>query len=401
MKRCIKSASENGRNDAELLVTDGNWELWTPHTFEASIYLARKGADRNHWARWDTAYEGGGDYYFNWFTKKGPLYIFINKSDPEEKYQYHAETDSFYNQYDRQSDFDSFICEHPAFAEFFGIDCNDVEACNKVTAGSDIGTNLPTFKEFATAEWEFLNGGSRRLKLKDLFVYFGTDKDWNASDPGYWYEIRIGDKTYKESNKYSINNKERCYKAMQRAVAKLLQSDSIEACDKVVASEYPSGTEFNKLCDYYASLDPWISLEEIWDMVNADHGNEDGLADDVTAYVEYYRNCMDEGIDPDDVETDVNCSTDTKYFANMVNAASDLGTYEVFAYYDDSYRALACNEYVNTLSEVDELVNKYANSGYCIRVKNHDSGTILEFTPDNWFNELLPDGGFCALDGLL
>ncbi len=78
--------------------------------------------------------------------------------------------------------------------------------------------------------------------------------------------------------------------------------DEIKACGDVMASEYPSGTEFNKLCDYYAGLDPWISLEEIWDMVNADHGNKDGLADDITAYVEQYRNCMDEGIDPDDVE---------------------------------------------------------------------------------------------------
>lgn len=328
MKRYIKSTSENGRKDAELLATDGSWELWTPHTFEASIYLARKGADRDHWARWDTAYEGNGSWYFDQFSKKGPLYIFINKADPIDKYQYHAETNSFYDWDDRPADFESFICEHPAFAEFFGIDCNDVEACDKVTANSGTGINLPTFREFATTEWEVLNDGSKRLKLKDLFVYFGTDKQWNASDPGYWYEIKIGDKTYKESKKYSINNKERCYKAMQRAVAKLLQSDSIESCDTVDAS-------------------------------------------------------------------------DTKYFANMVNAASDLGTYEVFAYYDDSYRGLACNEYVNTLSEVDELVNKYATSGYCIRVKNHDSGTILEFTPDNWFNELLPDGGFCALDGLL
>lgn len=110
------------------------------------------------------------------------------------------------------------------------VPCGEVEACD-VTATSDIGADLPTFREFATTEWEILNDGSKRLKLKDLFVYFGTDKQWNASDPGYWYEIKVGDNTYKESKKYSIDNKERCYKAMQRAVSELLQSDSIESCD--------------------------------------------------------------------------------------------------------------------------------------------------------------------------
>lgn len=119
------------------------------------------------------------------------------------------------------------------------IPCDEIEACGEVTATSDTEADLPTFREFSTTEWEFLYDGSKRLNLKDLFVYFGTDKQWNASDPGYWYEIKVGGRTYKESKKYSIDNKERCYKAMQRAVAKLLQSDDIESCDKVTASTRP------------------------------------------------------------------------------------------------------------------------------------------------------------------
>ena len=105
-------------------------------------------------------------------------------------------------------------------------------------------------------------------------------------------------------------------------VSKGIHFSQVNACDKVTASTL-SGPEFNKLCDEYASLDPWIPIEEIWDMVNADHGNEDGLADDITAYVEHYRNCMDEGIDPDDIDAcdKVEATTKPKYFANMINAS--------------------------------------------------------------------------------
>ena len=157
MRRKKREFENSAKEGAKLLATDGEWELWTPETFEASVYLARKGVSRDDWARWDTAYEGGGDYYFNWFTKKGPLYIFINKSNPKEKYQYHAETNSFYNQYDRQSDFDSFICEHPAFADYFGIECDeDVEACGDIQACDDINASysIPASNE-CVPYWQF------------------------------------------------------------------------------------------------------------------------------------------------------------------------------------------------------------------------------------------------------
>ena len=152
----------------------------------------------------------------------------------------------------------------------------DVVPCDEVTASTEISedADLPTFKEFATTEWDVLNDGSKRLKLKDLFVYYGTDKQWNASDPGYWYEIRIGDKTYKESKKYSIKNRENCYKAMQNAVKKLLDSnaealDDVEACDKVMASEYTSyWKDFNKIVgvivEFLDSHDK-VSQKELYD----------------------------------------------------------------------------------------------------------------------------------------
>ena len=61
MRRKKREAEQKGKEGAELLATDGEWELWTPHTFEASVYLANKGGNK---AIWDTAYEGGGSRYF-------------------------------------------------------------------------------------------------------------------------------------------------------------------------------------------------------------------------------------------------------------------------------------------------------------------------------------------------
>lgn len=118
MRRKKREFEAKAKEGSELLATDGDWELWTPNTFEASVYLAGRGGDK---ARWDTAYEGQGSRWFDIYTERGPLYIFIKTSDPSQKYQYHPATDSFYDKYDRQADFDSFIDEHPRFAEFFGI----------------------------------------------------------------------------------------------------------------------------------------------------------------------------------------------------------------------------------------------------------------------------------------
>ena len=190
MRRNKKEAAAS----AELLATDGDWELWTPHTFEASIYLAGLGGKK---AVWDTAYEGNGSYYFDHFTKTGPLYIFINKNNPEEKYQYHKETNSFYNQDDRQADFDSFICEHPAFADYFGMSCDDVEACGNVNScincsndmNSDssilsiIESNRPSDDEYITYSFDYSDD--------ELLLYAEANGEYNDVDEDVGEDIDI------------------------------------------------------------------------------------------------------------------------------------------------------------------------------------------------------------------
>jgi hypothetical protein len=93
---------------------------------------------------------------------------------------------------------------------------------------------------------------------------------------------------------------------------------------------------------------------------------------------------------------DVNCSTDTKYFANMVNGSSDPELNDDFlveGYYDEQLRGLAESYETSDISALNETINEYANKGYFIRVRNLTDGVICDFSPDNWFDDLAKDGG--------
>ena len=125
-RRRKREFEQKAREGAELLATDGEWELWTPHNYEASIYISRMGIgnDYTNRPRWDTAHEGY-DYYFKSYNDRGPLYIFVNTANPAEKYQSHPASKLWFvdindHVYDEQALID-FLDEHPAFAEFFDV----------------------------------------------------------------------------------------------------------------------------------------------------------------------------------------------------------------------------------------------------------------------------------------
>lgn len=87
---------------------------------------------------------------------------------------------------------------------------------------------------------------------------------------------------------------------------------------------------------------------------------------------------------------------DTKYFANMVSASNDpeLGDdFLIEGYYDNQRRGLAESAETSDVSALNELANEYANKGYYIVVYNLTDGVITEFSADNWFNDIAPDGG--------
>ena len=115
-----KQAHHASDTDKKFLVEDGPWEVWTPLTYPGSVSLARVGGTK---ASWCTAYEGD-DYYYRDYTRRGPLYIFINTSDYGEKYQLHFESNSWYDINDRRLGMDAFydFCkEHEKIAKFFEI----------------------------------------------------------------------------------------------------------------------------------------------------------------------------------------------------------------------------------------------------------------------------------------
>ena len=172
-KRAFAQAAKTG---AKLLATDGEWELYTPENFESSAYLARLGGDM---ARWSTA-ASNGQYYFDAYNKNGPLYIFVNKVTGE-KYQSHPASASwFYDANDRElgkAALVDFCCEHPAFAKFFDIECEGVEACGDINASTEVDAATKTKydavrKLLGEDEWyyieEYILNGDGKHSLEDI-----------------------------------------------------------------------------------------------------------------------------------------------------------------------------------------------------------------------------------------
>lgn len=98
-------------NEAELVYEDSDWEVWIPKTYAASCKLGQGSS-------WCTA-STESDYYYKYYTSQGDLYININKSDPEEKYQFHFESGSFMDIDDRSIYIMEFLENKPELREFY------------------------------------------------------------------------------------------------------------------------------------------------------------------------------------------------------------------------------------------------------------------------------------------
>ena len=77
----------NAKENLEKAYEDDEWIVYVPHSHAA----ARRGGEGTHWC---TASEN--DYYYNYYSKQGPLYINIRKSDGA-KFQFHFESNQFMN----------------------------------------------------------------------------------------------------------------------------------------------------------------------------------------------------------------------------------------------------------------------------------------------------------------
>lgn len=151
-KKLLKRHAHNaGDADKEFIVEDGEWEVWKPLTYAGSISLARTGGNK---ASWCTAYEGN-DNYWRSYTSKGPLYIFLNKNNPREKYQLHIPTNSWYDINDHSmgmSRFWDFCADHPAVAEYFKVRSEGgVQTCADTIVGFDKNATELIIPEGVTA----------------------------------------------------------------------------------------------------------------------------------------------------------------------------------------------------------------------------------------------------------
>jgi len=129
-KQLKKEAHNAGDTDKKLLAKDGVWEMWQPLTHAGSISLARWGGKK---AFWCTAHQGTSQYWEQ-HIEHSPMYIFINTSDPGEKYQLqftptnergydeYAEWYDFNNDEQPLSSFHAFMKKHPKFSNLLDID---------------------------------------------------------------------------------------------------------------------------------------------------------------------------------------------------------------------------------------------------------------------------------------
>lgn len=81
----------NAKKNLEKVYEDNEWIVYVPHSHAA----ARRGGEGT---RWCTASEN--DYYYNCYSKQGPLYINIRKSDGA-KFQFHFESNQLMDANDK------------------------------------------------------------------------------------------------------------------------------------------------------------------------------------------------------------------------------------------------------------------------------------------------------------
>ena len=100
-------------NEAEKVYEDSKWEVWIPKTYAASCKLGQG-------ASWCTA-STESDYYYNYYKNNygGNYYININKNDPEEKYQFHFESNQFMDADDYEIDLSYFLAKNTGLRDFY------------------------------------------------------------------------------------------------------------------------------------------------------------------------------------------------------------------------------------------------------------------------------------------
>jgi len=107
-------------NDYETIFQDEKWTVLKPKTEKGACYL---GVNTQWCTTWgpmslNPDYKDRSNQYEN-YSKRGPLYIVINNSDLNEKYQLHFESKQYMNIDDKRFDTGKFFEENDSIKNFF------------------------------------------------------------------------------------------------------------------------------------------------------------------------------------------------------------------------------------------------------------------------------------------
>lgn len=182
--------------DADLVYEDSDWEVWVPKTYAASCRLGQG-------TNWCTA-STENDYYYNHYKDSygGDYYININKHNPEEKYQFHFESEQFMDKNDYGIDLSEFIKENPSLKKFYDpivekiID--ELIETNQLNYNTDLSY---TIDELSKA----LSGRDWSAKTIESFLWNDLTDIWEYYDYGY---DRSDIETYYLSGLDDVNEEE-------------------------------------------------------------------------------------------------------------------------------------------------------------------------------------------------
>ena len=111
--RELQNKIRNASIEEDKIYEDDEWEIYIPSTYENSCKLGQG-------TKWCTA-SNSNDFYFNDYTKRGKLYILINKKD-NVKYQFHFESKQFMDKEDECIDIWNFFINYPHLKDVFNIE---------------------------------------------------------------------------------------------------------------------------------------------------------------------------------------------------------------------------------------------------------------------------------------
>lgn len=154
--------------DAEKVYEDSDWKVFVPKTYEASCKLGQN-------TNWCTA-TTNDDHYYKKYTKEGNLYIIISKSNSQEKYQFHFESESYMDKNDNPIDELSFLDKNSGLFNFFksigklGKQQELFSLAQKINENGGIVTitsikKLNMIKELCTSDW-----GETNVKLEKVII---------------------------------------------------------------------------------------------------------------------------------------------------------------------------------------------------------------------------------------